>query len=290
MKSMTGYGRAELQTGELSLSVEIKGYNGRFLDIKVSLPPALSPLEPDIREYAALICGRGSVEVSVRYRELNAALKVTVNKEAAKAYYEAASALSAALGLSETLPLSGIMDREGVLDIERTSNVEWAWVRIRPELEKAAAAFNAERAREGGHTRADILSHLALLETSLAVIASLRPILDEKLKNNVTARFAELLGDGLDENRVFAETAALLVKYTVSEEISRLAAHLAEFRALTEKDGGEPLGKKLVFLSHEMHREINTIGSKAVMLEASREVMNMKNALENIREQLRNVE
>jgi uncharacterized protein (TIGR00255 family) len=286
---MTGYGWAELQNDEVSLSVEIKGYNNRFLELSVHLPPFLSSLEPALRERIASNCARGSIEISIRYREHNAPLSAAVNMEAARAYYRAALRVAEELGLHEKPALAFIMEREGVIDVERGRDPGRAWERIFPVLEKAAAAFGAERKREGEHTRADIKAQLSSLEQSLGVVASLSSVLDEKLKSNVKTRFQELLGDGIDENRVLAETAALLVKYTISEEVSRLGAHLAEFRAVIDGDGGV-VGKKLDFLGQEINREINTIGSKAVTLEAGREVVNMKNTLENIREQLRNVE
>jgi uncharacterized protein (TIGR00255 family) len=288
MKSMTGYGWAEKVTEERAVSVEIKGYNNRFLDITVNLPSYLAPLESKIREYTAGICRRGSVEVSLRYREYGAAVSVAVNREAARAYYHAACGIASELGLSEKPALADILDREGVLDVERNRDAETAYGFLRPVLEKAFAAFDAERRREGAHTRADVSAHLASMENSLSVVESFSAQLDEKLKENIKSRFTELLGDAVDENRVLSETAALLVKYTISEEISRLNAHFGEFRAILETK--EVSGKKLDFLCQEINREVNTIGSKAALLEVSREVVNMKDSLENIREQLRNVE
>jgi uncharacterized protein (TIGR00255 family) len=112
--------------------------------------------------------------------------------------------------------------------------------------------------------------------------------MEAAFRENLRKRFAEVLGDAIDENRVLTETAALLVKYTISEEISRLGSHLAEFKAENERN--PRAGKKLDFLCQEINREINTIGSKTPNLEVSRAVVNMKDALEDIREQLRNVE
>jgi uncharacterized protein (TIGR00255 family) len=126
------------------------------------------------------------------------------------------------------------------------------------------------------------------LEESAAAIGSYAPEIEASIKENLRARFAELLGDKIDENRVLAETAVLLMKYTISEELSRLKAHLEEFRLETERNASP--GKKLDFLSQEINREINTIGSKTPLLAVSRAVIEMKNSLENIREQLRNVE
>ncbi|MDR0878329.1 MAG: DUF1732 domain-containing protein, partial [Treponema sp.] len=111
---------------------------------------------------------------------------------------------------------------------------------------------------------------------------------ESSIKENLKSRFAEVLGNQIDENRILAETAILLMKYTISEELSRLASHLGEFRAETERNPSP--GKKLDFLCQEINREINTIGSKTPILEVSRAVVDMKDALENVREQLRNVE
>ena len=288
MKSMTGYGWAEELNEERAVSVEIKGYNNRFLDITVNLPSFLSSLESKIREYAAGICRRGSIEVSLRYREYGAPVSVAVNREAARAYYNAARGIASELGLSEKPSLADILGREGVLDVERNRDAEKAYGFLKPVLETAFAAFEAERRREGAHTRQDVCIHLEAMKKSLAVIESFASLLDEKLKENIKSSFAELLGDAVDENRVLAETAALLVKYTISEEISRLKAHLEEFYSVLGND--EVSGKKLDFLCQEINREVNTIGSKAALLEVSREVVNMKDSLENIREQLRNVE
>jgi uncharacterized protein (TIGR00255 family) len=285
---MTGYGWAEETSEERTVSVELKGYNNRFLDITVNLPSHLSSLESKIREYAAGICRRGSVEVSLRCREYGASVSVAVNMEAARAYYHAACGIASELGLSGKPALADILGREGVLDVERNRDAKKVYGFLKPALEKAFAAFDAERRREGAHTREDVSAHLADLEKSLSIVESFSAQLDEKLKENIKSRFAELLGDTVDENRVLAETAALLVKYTISEEISRLNAHFGEFRSDLESETVS--GKKLDFLCQEINREINTIGSKAALLEVSREVVNMKDSLENIREQLRNVE
>jgi uncharacterized protein (TIGR00255 family) len=288
MNSMTGYGFAELQNDELSVSAEIKGYNNRFLEIQVNIPSYLSPLEPPVREKVAAVCKRGSVEVSIRYRERNVPLSINVNKEALAAYDAAAREAAQTLGLSEKPSLRDLLQFEGVLDIERTNDTDRALERIRPVLDKAISQFCAQREREGEHTKRDIQNQLEILKKSYAVITANSAKMEEALKANVASRFKELLGDGVDEGRVLTETAALLVKYTISEEISRLASHFAECQTLIES--AEPVGKKLDFLCQEINREINTIGSKASLVEISREVVPMKNALENMREQLRNVE
>jgi uncharacterized protein (TIGR00255 family) len=285
---MTGYGWAENQNEDVSASVEIKGYNNRFLDISINLPPFLSALEIPVREFLAERCKRGRLEVSLRYKEFNAPVHVSLNKEAAKAYWNAAAESARLLGIDEKPGLGLILSMEGVLETEKSRDAEKAQGRIMPLLEKAFAQFEEDRNREGSHTQADIFSHVEALEASRKIIVSHSGEMEQTFKENVRARFEELLADRVDETRVLAETAALLIKYTISEELSRLDSHLKEFRAETERNPSP--GKKLDFLCQEINREINTIGSKAVLVTVSREIVTMKDALENIREQLRNIE
>jgi uncharacterized protein (TIGR00255 family) len=287
MKSMTGYACREVQESSFSLSVEIRGYNSRFLEIFVNLPPALSTLEVPIRDYIASRCVRGKIEAGLRLREHNAPLKVSVNQEAVRAYAGAIQKVADTLQIDEKPSLAIILGMEGVLEIEKNRDNNH-WEQIEPVLKAAVDDFDRERVREGRHTEADILSHIVVLESSLKTVAAYVPQIESSIKENLKSRFAEVLGNQIDENRILAETAVLLMKYTISEELSRLASHLGEFRAETDRNPSP--GKKLDFLCQEINREINTIGSKTPILEVSRAVVDMKNALENVREQLRNIE
>ncbi|MDR3343008.1 MAG: YicC family protein [Treponema sp.] len=297
---MTGYAYQEVQERDVqnnavSLSVEIKGYNSRFLEIYVSLPSYLSALEPRIREYLASRSGRGKIEVGIHLKEHDSAISVSVNREVAKAYAAAMGVLAETLHINEKPSLALLLGMEGVLEIEKNRDDGGYWKRIAPVLEAAVDQFEAEKTREGKHTEGDILSHITALEAAVKTVAAHAPTLEATIQENIRSRFAELMGQSgantgitIDENRIFAETAVLLMKYTISEELSRLASHLAEFRAEVARNLRP--GKKLDFLCQEINREINTIGSKTPILEVSRAVVDMKNALENVREQLRNVE
>jgi uncharacterized protein (TIGR00255 family) len=285
---MTGYAFREIQKEELSLSVEIRGYNSRFLEMYVNVPSMLSGLEPWIRTCLGERIGRGKVEITFRLRDYGGNINVSVNIEAARAYQKAIDDLAEALGSGEKAGLSLILGMEGILESDKKRDDDHFRKIIEPVLQEALDDFEAERVREGRHTEEDILKYLSEMETSLHAVVSIAPALENSIKENLRSRFTELLGDKIDENRILAETAVLLMKYTISEEISRLSSHLEEFRAETARD--QSPGKKLDFLCQEINREINTIGSKTPQLEVSREVLRMKNALENIREQLRNVE
>lgn len=288
MKSMTGYAYEERQDERVSLSVEIRGYNSRFLELFIYLPPYLSSLEPKVREYMASRCRRGKVEINIRFKEYNADISVSVNREAALAYGNAISVLARTLGIRGKPPLSVLLGMEGVLEVEKSRDDERNWKYIEPCLKAAADCFDEERIREGEHTLGDILSHIAVLESAVQIAAAHAPLMETSIQENLRNRFIELFGDKIDENRVLTETAVLLMKYTISEEISRLGSHLSEFRVEAERNLSP--GKKLDFLCQEMNREVNTIGSKTPDLDVTRAVVDMKDALENIREQLRNVE
>ncbi|MDR2517965.1 MAG: YicC family protein [Spirochaetaceae bacterium] len=302
---MTGYGYQEKQERDVSFSVEIKGYNSRFLELSVNLPVQFSAMDIEIRRYIASRCRRGKVEVTVHLKEHEGPVSVSVNRAAVAAYRDALKVLRGILGGPEQAgnpSAAQFLSFDGVLEVDRAARGGGGgyWKRVAPVLELALSQFENSRAREGKHTEADILSYLERLETLVKAISARTPELEASIRENIRNRFAELLGGNtregpvragsmlIDENRLLSETAILLMKYTISEELSRLSAHLAEFRAEIGRNPSP--GKKLDFLCQEIHREINTIGSKTAVLEISRAVVDMKDVLENIREQLRNIE
>ncbi|MCL2880875.1 MAG: YicC family protein [Treponema sp.] len=288
MISMTGYAYRETCDANVSVSVEIRSYNSRYLDVSVSVPSGLSAIEQNIREYINQTCYRGKVDVSVRICEKNIPVKVSVNTGAARAYKSAIENLARELGLREKPGLSQILKLDGVIEIDKSCDNKRYWHIIEPVLHETCAAFNDSRLKEGKHTGDDIQKHLRRIEAGRTIAESFAATLEKSIQENMRSRFRELLGENIDENRVMAETAAMLVKSTISEEISRLGAHLQEFKS--EMANNPHPGKKLDFLCQEINREINTIGSKCGILEVSHSVVDMKDALENIREQLHNVE
>jgi uncharacterized protein (TIGR00255 family) len=292
MKSMTGFAYTEKQLDGVSVVVEIKSYNSRFLELSINLSQQLAPLEPRIRGIIAGRCRRGKVEVSVREKKENARFSVNVNMEAVRAYNSAAERIKSLLPTAyagQNLPLKAFFELDGVVDVEKESeDEEGMWANIKDVFFETLEKFEREREREGLHTKENVLSYITILERSHDTVVSLLPQIEQSIKDNIKTRFAELAADGIDENRMLAETALLLMRYTVAEEVSRLSSHLSTFRA--EIDGSAGVGKKLDFICQEINREINTIGSKTPLIEVSRTVVDMKDAVENIREQLRNVE
>ena len=288
MVSMTGFACQEKVTDEFVISTEIRGYNSRFLEINVNNPPWLAGIEQEVRKSIASVCTRGKVDVSIRIKEKNTPIHMSVNIETAQAYYQTMCDLASTLKIKEKPGLSTLLGLDGVIDIEKNSDMDRYWKEIEPVLQKTIDAFVIERAREGETAEADILHLVIKIETSLQTVSMYAKEMENNFKETIIKKFSEILGNGIDENRILAETAAMLVKHTIAEEITRLGAHLEEFRAEIKRN--MQCGKKLDFLSQEINREINTIGSKNTILEVSRAVVEMKEALENIREQLRNVE
>jgi len=288
MKSMTGYAFRELTAGDVTVSVEIKSYNSRFLDLSVNIPYWLSRIENRLREYASTRILRGKVELTVKLKERTANLVVSSDPEAAKAYMGAVSEIALALGHTEKIPLSLIVGQEGVLKTERVLDMDAYWGKIEPVLAEAFGEFDRARESEGKALQSDIESMIARIQKTADTVSVWIPEMERIFKENIRTRFAEITGNAVDEQRILQETAALMVKYTINEEIVRLRAHLASLkRELAENPAP---GRKADFICQEINREVNTIGSKNQILEVGQAVIDAKDALENIREQMRNIE
>lgn len=288
MKSMTGFGRTEYSDALMRFQLDIKSYNNRYLDLYIQLPSHLSPLEGRIREYLSRGIVHGKVELSLKLREYNADAIVRVDTKSANACLLALQNLVSDSALKETVTLSHLLSVEGLISFDKAVDLDDAWSRVEPALIKCFTLYDESRIKEGKALVKDILAMLNAIEKELLSVKSQVPVLEETIKNNLKERFKEVLGNVVDENRVLAETAVLLVKYSISEETVRLAAHIQSFKDTLEKDKAP--GKKLDFIAQEMNREINTIGSKSNILSVSQSVVSMKDALENIREQIRNLE
>ncbi len=288
MKSMTGYGYKEGGSEILHFSVELKSYNNRFLDIYVNLPLAISPLESRVREFLLDRIQRGKVEVYIKMKETQEHLRVTVDEGVVKGYLQALRKLVSYADAPEEIRLSHLLRLEGILQVEKSRDIEEYWKELRPLLDETFASFDASRIREGEALEKDVLHLLEKIEAEVQSIEGRLPELKRFFTETIRARMEELLGDQVDEGRILSEVAVLLVKYSVNEELVRLKAHIEAFRKILKEEGG--IGKKLDFLCQEMNREINTVGSKNVLADVTRSVVEMKEALENIREQIRNIE
>ena len=287
MKSMTGFGAARIDTPGLKTAIQMKSWNNRYLEISLMMPSYLMPLDRGIRDYLESRIARGKVEVSIRIHGGDVPTEVSLDESSAKAVVESLRSLAVTLGIEEPVRLSHVLGIEGILTFERKADTDVLWSTLAPVLESCVDAFNKERDREGTHTRQDLEQKLDELRTALETVEAASPGLEIAIRVNLRKKFEEVMGDLVDEARLLSEIASYLAKHTVNEEIVRLRSHIKSF----ETSMNEPVcGKKLDFICQEINREANTIGSKSASANVSDAVIRMKDAVENIREQIRNIE
>jgi uncharacterized protein (TIGR00255 family) len=289
---MTAYGYAEFQNDSYLMTMELKSYNNRFLEIGYSGPPYLSAYESTITDLIKQHAQRGHVDISVKVKNIKSNVEVNVDRDAVESYLKAFREIRD-MGMAQAMEIQtrmgDIISQDGVLSSIRTDGIEAYQEGLDYCSKIVMQQFDEAKAREGEVTRRDLSGMLESIAKSLDVVKANVGKLDEMIRTNLTERIHEMLGDQkYDENRILTEVAVMLNRYTINEEVVRLGAHIAEFRKLLASD--EAVGKRMDFLSQEMNREINTIGSKSQMVEVNFEVVNMKDSLENIREQIRNIE
>jgi uncharacterized protein (TIGR00255 family) len=286
MVSMTGFAFGEVGAGTVRVTAELKSYNNRYLDLVLNLPPALASWEPSLRERLGSSVARGRVEVTIRLKE-NAETAAEANLDLARAYQKAFETLRRGTKVRGSLTLERLAQFPGVLDTVREHDPAALRAAASALLDRLIAEFQTARSTEGGRLEADIRKQLAVISTGRVAIAARTADMDAVFRENLKRKLAELAVE-IDEQRLVAETALLVVRYGINEELVRLESHEAAFLALLTES--QPVGKKLDFLCQELGREINTIGSKTTFAEVQLQVVAMKDALENVREQLRNVE
>jgi uncharacterized protein (TIGR00255 family) len=288
MTGMTGFGHGEHRDEKVHLVLEMRSYNNRFLELYLNLPYALRPLEPRFRELLSSRIQRGKVELYLSMTELESEAEVHVDHAHVRAYLEALQELKRLAGSKERVSLAHLIGLEGVLKSESRRDPEDLWQLVLPLTERVLAELQRARDIEGEKTGADIRRLAGHIREQVTVIEATVPRLEERVREGLRQRFRELLGEGVDEARIMAETAVQLVRCDVNEELQRLKAHLETLTGALDAAGAQ--GKRLDFVCQELGREINTIGSKSTIMEVDAAVIAVKDALEKIREQLRNVE
>lgn len=288
MKSMTGFAHHTISEHGIQGTITLKSYNNRFLDIAVSLPPAASGIEPHVRDFLGSRIARGKIECTFKLKKVEISLEdIALHFQSAKMLTEQLQNLAEACQIEDSPTLDILTRFPGIVEMNMDIDEASLWQILSPALEETWREFEESRVREGVATEANIMHQLERFQTKLTEIEAKADTLEQLVHDQIVARFKELLAEGYDESRVLQEVAVQLVRLTINEEIERLKAHLAAFRSMS----AQPCcGKKLDFLCQEMNREVNTIGSKNMLVTISHAVVEMKDALENIREQLRNVE
>lgn len=285
---MTGYAYREVQRETFSVAVELKGYNNRYLDINVYLPKYLGALEASCRGFLSERIGRGKVELTVRYRQFDENIMYYVDEPAVDNFVSILNEIIKRARIKDSIKLDHLLKMEDLIRSERKTDVDAVWRNVQEVLEPAYEEYDSQRIKEGRAALESISGQLERVAQAVAVFDQKKGALEKHIEDSLRDRFAQVIGDKVNEDRILAEMAVLLVRFSIEEEISRLNGHLNSFREILEDN--IQVGKKLDFLCQELQREVNTVGSKSTMYEINRTVVEAKDAIENIREQLRNVE
>ena len=292
MKSMTGFGKRESLCQGTMVGVEIRSVNHRFCEMMMRLPKPLSHMELGLKEQVKRICERGRIELTVTMNGGGSGANKTVQVDRAMAsrYVQGLRDLQREFKLSGTVDVNVVA---GFRDLFFTSE-ESAVIKDVPKVveglvQRALTDLEKMRKKEGTALQKDLLQRVQIVEGRLQVIQQRIPLALQVSADRLKARVAKLLeGERVNEDRIAQEIAMLAERSDVTEELTRLKSHVAQFHsALKSKD---PVGKRLDFLLQEMGREVNTIGSKASDSEISAQVVDLKSELEKIREQVQNIE
>jgi len=289
IRSMTGYGKAGCLLPDKKLTIEIRSLNSKQLDINTRLPSLYREKEPEIRQVIASRLQRGKIECSFNMEKTDGSVSELINEPVVKSYYLQLRRLSEELGL-EASPeiLSTVMRLPDVTKIEKPILEEAEWNEAKRMLQEALDQVDSYRVQEGAAIEQAFRKSVEVISEKLSVVELHEEDrigrIRERIGNNL---LAFLKKEEIDENRFEQELIFYLEKFDFSEEKARLRNHCAYFLETLEEI--EAPGKKLGFISQEMGREINTLGSKANDAEIQRLVVEMKDALEQIREQVLNV-
>lgn len=289
--SMTGYGHGQAADGGISVTVEVRSVNSRFLEVATRLPRSLSLRDNEMKEIIRKRISRGKITlVASVERETPGALPLKINISAAKAYHKLLNDLRKTVKIRETVKLDHLLRFSEViepLDLENTDEQEWEI--FRKALDGSLDNFTKMRLQEGGELQKDFLHRIKSIEQTLEKIEALSKEQVPTERARLRERIQQLMnGAGVDEGRLEMEVTLLADRLDVTEECVRFRSHNKFFVEAVMDN--EPAGRKLNFLVQEMNREANTIGSKSSASEIAHLVVGVKEELEKIREQLQNIE
>lgn len=292
MRSMTGFGRAEVKNETYSIAIGIKTVNHRYKDFYIRMPHSLDALEHRIRKTLGKTIARGHADVTIHFDRLKAeGQEITVNKPLAAHYI---AALKEVEGLDPSvdnrISLDLITKFPDVITVtESEIDEEATWEALKSAIESACEKLAESREKDGFAMKNDMTRRCELIAKIVADIEERAPGMLENYREHLRKTVAEYLSEvPFDEERLLTEVAIMADKLDITEEITRLKSHISRFKAVSESK--EPVGRKLDFLVQEMNREVNTIGSKSTDLAIQNDVVDLKAEIEKIREQVQNIE
>ena len=296
IRSMTGYGQSEAVCGGRSAAVEIKSVNHRYCEISVRIPGRYSFVEEDIRKYVKNRAARGKIDVLISFTSANEEdALVTLNTAVAKQYFAGLRELQKTFDTTGDISIDLLASLPDVLRQERPQTDETAIRALLLEAtESAFDAFDQMRIAEGSELQADLEKRLNSLVNIANSIGKRAPEVREHHMARLRERIAEIADmpadEALIEQRLALEIAIFADKSSIDEELVRLASHIEQFKTtIIDNKANGPVGKKLDFIIQEMNREANTIGSKANDIRITDLMIELKNEIENIREQVQNI-
>lgn len=289
--SMTGFGNASFDSDGVHVSSEIKSVNNRYLKLSVRMPDSVARFEAEIEKLIRSRVARGSIQLSIRVRFHGGQSEYKIDQDLLKSYQQQLSEIAAADGnrpnLGHLLQLPGVVTQTELPD----ELVNSLWPAVEKCLSESLDHFDDFRQREGESMRQDMERQCEVIETEVKKIAELAPQVVMDYRDKITERLRRLIGDSsisVSENDVIREVALFSDRCDINEEITRLRSHTEQFLRLL--NGNSSQGRKLEFIGQEMFREINTTGSKANNVTIALSVVEMKAAIERMREVLQNVE
>jgi len=285
---MTGYGSAKGTVGTQAVTVEIRSLNSKFLELNVRLPLQFRDKELEIRADVGKLLERGKADLNVSIDNNELAKRSTVNKEIFLAYYEDLKSLATETGMSDDNMLDAILKLPAVLNSEKSEMDETQWKQLKGLIQSAVEQFNLFRSNEGNVLEQDVTQRLNAIENALPQLENFEQARIESVRARLHKSVNELKDQlNIDTNRFEQELIYYIEKLDISEEKVRLKSHCDYF--IQTMNSKEANGKKLGFITQEIGREINTIGSKANDANMQRIVVEMKDELEKLKEQLANV-
>ncbi|MBQ7014854.1 MAG: YicC family protein [Clostridia bacterium] len=291
IRSMTGFGKATAAYDDKTVSIEIKSVNHRYFEMYARTPRSCMQLEDLIRSQLQKKIVRGKIEVNVNISFTGSEdVKISVNKELLKNYLDAFNEISEEFSLKNDVSASiALRIPDALVSETKEMDMDKLWSEVLPVLEEAVDALIDLRTREGGRIAEDIISKCEFIKENVKYIEARSEKLVGEYETKLRNRIIQLLGDThVDEQRLLTEVAIMADKVAIDEEITRLNSHCAALAEMFES--GESNGKKMDFIIQEMNREVNTISSKIGDIDITKKIIELKNCIEKIREQIQNIE
>lgn len=291
MISLTGYGKGIVEVNGLKIVMELKSVNHRYLDLSFKMPKLFNYTEDSLRKAISAKCSRGHIDVYITYED-NRISKQTmeINEGLADMLINTSRKIADKYSITDDISTSYLLKYPDVVNIKNNEESEDLLLSMAQEcINIALDKLVIMRKNEGAAMRQDIMLRIDSIDSMLKLVCNKAPLTITDYKNKLKIRITEALEDiSIDQSRLINEVAFFTDKCNIDEEIARLNQHIASFKSISVENNS--IGRKLDFLVQEINREINTIGSKAQDSEIAMLVINMKNELEKVREQVQNIE